>query len=340
MRQSGESFYEAQVPERTTKQEGLRVGNVIVIAQRNGEVLNRRKRLFLDQSYQVRETPHFVICQRPLSHQIVLMHRFDRTEINADLIRMIGEELPAFGILSSAREFNAMLFAVIASTFPSPRNQTMIWRHFCLNTLARLRVLISQPLEQSPPTVSHIVPFAEIYRRVLELFVGQNMLDVGSSFGFLPLLMAELIHDVDIIGCDNNPEAIRCSAGLATATNAHRVSFSLRDVLSPDILDMGHFDTVTALHLLEHLPEQDMPIAFTHLLQVTSKRLIVAVPFEEKAQALYGHQQVFTLEKLRAWGEWCTDALGSDGHYWCEEVMGGMLIVDRLKRSELHHALS
>jgi len=64
-------------------------------------------------------------------------------------------------------------------------------------------------------------------------------------------------------------------------------------------------------------------------MQVTDKRLIVAVPYEEEAQGLYGHHQTFTPEKLHYWGNWCIEQLQGNGRYWCEEVMGGMLIIER-----------
>lgn len=311
------------------KQEGVRVGKMTVLAHPNEQRLHHFTQRLLAHAYQVQETPHFVVCHKPSESKTILMHIFSQAEIDADLICIIEHELPALGMLASAQDYNAVLFAVMASTFPSPRNQQLIWRHFCLNTLARLRVLIAQPPLTLPPPVSHIVPFAAIYQQVMERFVGESLLDVGSSFGFLPVLLAEKMANVTIVGCDNNPDAISCSTDLAAVTLADRVSFLLRDVLAPDFPTVGHFDTVTAIHLLEHLTEEELPAALTHLLQVTSRRLLIAVPYEEKVQPLYGHQQAFTPEKLHFWGNWCVESLVGAGRYWCEEVVGGLLVVDR-----------
>jgi SAM-dependent methyltransferase len=184
------------------------------------------------------------------------------------------------------------------------------------------------------PIVSYITPFAAIYRRVFELCIGWSFLDVGCSFGFLPVLLAERAPDAHITGCDNNPDALRFSTDLAAMTSVRQARFRLQDILDPAILCLGTFDTVTVLHVLEHLPEQEMSVAFTHLLRLTTKRLIIAVPYEERAQALYGHQQVFTAEKLHDWGKWCIDMLEGAGRYWCEDVMGGMLIIERSERTE------
>lgn len=310
------------------KQEAVRVGKVTVLACPDRQRLHQFTQRLLAHAYQVQETPHFVVCRKTSEEKTILLHTFSQAEIDADLICIIEQELTASCLFTSAQDYNAVLFAVMASTFPSPRNQQLIWRHFCLTTLARLRVLIAQHPLPSPPPVSHIVPFAAIYQRVMEYLVGQSLLDVGSSFGFLPVLLAEHMADITLVGCDNNPDAISCSIDLAAVTHADRVTFLLSDVLSPDFPAMGQFDTVTAIHLLEHLTEAELPVALLHLLQVTAKRLLIAVPYEEKVQPLYGHQQAFTPEKLHFWGNWCVERLGG-GRYWCEEVMGGLLVVDR-----------
>jgi len=145
--------------------------------------------------------------------------------------------------------------------------------------------------------------------------------------------MAEQHLNACIMGCDNNPDALQCSTDLALVAGAHQVTFTSQDVLNPPICCLGTFDTVTALHLLEHLTERDLPVALRHLLQVTSKRLIIAVPYEEQATLAYGHEQVFTRAKLERWGQCCVEMLEGPGRYWCEEVAGGLLIVERSPES-------
>lgn len=329
MPQIDETQHVQQQARRTlNRQEGVRIGKVTVLAQENQTVLDEYKQRLLVQSYQVHETEHFVVCQKRSSSQTILLHLFGQREIDADLICFTEQELAPLGIFTSAQEFGATLFAVMASPFPSPRNQHTIWQHFCLNTLTRLREQIAHP-PQSIPSVSYTVPFAAIYRRVFELCIGQNLLDVGCSFGFLPVLLAERAPCARIMGCDNNPDALRFSSDLATATGSQQVTFILRDVLAANFLDLGRFDTVIAIHVLEHLAEQELPAALAHLLQATSKRLLIAVPYEEKVQPLYGHHQAFTLEKLHVWGKWCVERLGENSRYWCEDLMGGLLVVDR-----------
>ena len=304
---------------------------MIVIAQRHKEALARQKQKFLAQSFQVHETAHFVFCRKQSSQHTVLLHAFQQPEIDAELICFIEKELSSSIPISSTREFGAVIFAVLASTFPSPRNQNAIWQRFCVNTLTKLRDQIAFPLFP-PPEISYVAPFAAIYRRVFDLSTGQSLLDVGCSFGFLPVLIAERTADAVVIGCDTSPDAISFSTHLANAVGIRNVTFTSQDVLDVAILGLGTFDTVTAIHVLEHMDESDMSAALTHLLNLTSKRLIIAVPFEQHATFVYGHQQVFTPAKLEFWGQWCVKALQGGGYFWREDVAGGMLVVERFSK--------
>jgi SAM-dependent methyltransferase len=309
------------------RQEAVRAGPFTVLACADEQAQHRALKRLLTRGYQAQSTAHFVVCRKPETDRIVLLHRFRQDEIDANLFRLLNDELAPLGIIPSTRDYGALLFALLASPFPSPRDQRAIWRHFCLTTLCRLRELMEYP----PPleTDSHLVAFAAIYRRVCELAVGQRLLDVGSSFGFLPVLLAEQLPQGHIVGCDNNPDLIPIASDLARISGASQVTFHLQDVLAADFVDLGTFETVTALHLLEHLTEEELPIALTHLLAVTAHRLLIAVPYEETVQSLYGHHQVFTPDTLRQWGVWCVAALDGAATSWCEEVKGGLLIIER-----------
>jgi hypothetical protein len=106
------------------------------------------------------------------------------------------------------------------------------------------------------------------------------------------------------------------------------------DLLSPQFVEeLETFDTVTAIHILEHLPEEHLSLALKHLLCVTRHRLIIAVPYEAKATRAFGHEQVFTREKLEYWGQWCVESIGGAGRYWCEEDASGLLIIDQFSGS-------
>jgi SAM-dependent methyltransferase len=318
-------------PIEAPRQAAVRVGPFTVLALADEQAEHHALKRLLTHGYHARSTSHFVVCRKGETDQIVLLHRFGQNEIDANLLRLLNDELAPLGIISSVRAYGALLFAILASPFPAPRDHRIIWRHFCLTTLSRLRRLMVQPDPSSswPEADSHITAFAAIYRRVLDLIVGQNVLDVGSSFGFLPVLLAEQLSHGRIVGCDNNPDLIPIASDLAHFRGVPHVTFQQKDVLAADFVKLGAFETVTAIHLLEHLREEELPLALTHLLAVTTHRLLIAVPYEETVQPLYGHHQVFTPDTLRQWGAWCVSMLDSAGTSWCEEVMGGLLIVDR-----------
>jgi SAM-dependent methyltransferase len=157
--------------------------------------------------------------------------------------------------------------------------------------------------------------------------VGSTVLDVGTNLGFLPVLPAGQAR-LSVVGCDNRRESVGSATELAKATNADRARFLLRNVLAPDFATLGSFDTVTSVHLLEHLTEEQLPIALSNMLDVTRHRLIISVPYEDTMEQLYGHEQQFTPGDLGDWAEWCIQRLGG-GQFWCEQVEGGLLVVDR-----------
>jgi SAM-dependent methyltransferase len=329
LRQIDDASLEQQETKRATSiKEGVRVGNLVVLAHPTREALDQYKQQLLSKSYQIDETEHFVTCRQPSTNKLILMHLFKPEEANADLICFIEDELPTSGIIPTSRAFGATLFAILASMYSAPRNQQTIWLNFCLNSLNSLRDQIAHPQQSTLAKVSYISPFAAIYRRIFELITGQSLLDVGCSFGFLPVLVSERKPTMHVTGCDISADAIGFSSSLANAVKAQNTMLTQRDVLSKDFPELGRFDTVTAIHLLEHLAEEDMPTALDHLLQATRKRLLIAVPYEEQAHKVYGHEQVFTPAKLHQWGNWCIEAIGGKGKYWYEELMGGLLVVE------------
>ncbi len=312
------------------------MGRLTVVAQPDPSRLAGFTDRLAAGGYEVRRTPHFAVCHKP-GGAIVLVHGFGEGTIDEDLAPLIAQELGPAGLVTSAQEYGEALFAVVASTCPGaapcPRcgrlhlDLPAIWRHYCVNTLRRLRALLDRG-DAGLASASHVEQFAAVYRRVIGRCAGASVLDVGSSLGFLPVLLAERRTGVAVAGCDNRVDAVRCAADLAAVAGVgERVAFSVHDVLDPDFPRVGSFDTVTAVHVLEHFADAELPVALANLLRVAARRLIVAVPYEDEVQPLYGHAQRFTPERLHQWGEWCVGTLGG-GRFRCEEVSGGLLVVD------------
>ena len=316
----------------------VRVGRVTAVAHPDAASVRDLADRFRSYGYAVRNTPHFAMCRSPRrGGRTYVMHTFSQATVDEDVAGFIGDELAPLGFPSSQRDFGDALFGIVASTSPPslacPRcgrlhlDHPQIWRHFSLNSLERLRRLLQQP-SGDQQAQSHLTCFAAIYRRIIDCRAGTSLLDIGSNLGLLPVLLAD--GQAEIVGCDNRPEAVACAADLATAARA-KVSFVLRDVLASDFAMIGRHDTVTAVHLLEHLREQDVAVALSNMLSVTKRRLIIAVPYETETQVVYGHVQSFTRSKLESWGRWCVETVGG-GEYWTEDVSGGFLVIDRLRQ--------
>jgi SAM-dependent methyltransferase len=316
------------------EQTPMRVQSVVLgkfkIMYRPASTFEQTRTRLIQQGLHVHETAHFLVTQLPDTQSVLIVHRFSPDEIDNNIGHYLMQELTPPGFMLSDQDFRAAFIGVVTSL--SPRTPVEAWNRFSLNTLHRLRVAIDEMLTSFPASESDsITSFAQIYRRLLSLKLGDSLLDVGCACAFWPILVAEQEKESRgrIMGIDNRREAITLSDNLAACMGINHLEFLQRDVTTTAFPDIGTFDTVTAIHLLEHIPEEQLSLAFKNLLKVTDQRLIIAVPYEQQATIAYGHRVVFTSEKLDSWGNWCVEYLQGRGSYWCEEVMGGMLIVDK-----------
>jgi hypothetical protein len=300
------------------------IGNFKVMHRPDGQFEATKARL-AGQGFQLEETEHFLLARPAETNRVILVHRFQASEVDNNLVDCLMQELP--GLMTSEQAFGHAMIGVVHSI--KPHDPVDAWGIFSLNTLERLREHLDKHTRQNP--TSTIGACATIYRRLLELKVGTSLLDVGCACAFWPVLVAERDPNAEssIVGVDSRLDAIHLSQNMAILTQHHDLTFLQLDLLIPQfVAEVGTFDTVTAIHLLEHLPKAQLPLAFQHLLQVTRHRLIVAVPYEAEATRAYGHENVFTQETLEQWGEWCVRAFDGAARFWCEDVAGGLLVID------------
>jgi ubiquinone/menaquinone biosynthesis C-methylase UbiE len=121
-------------------------------------------------------------------------------------------------------------------------------------------------------------------------------LEVGSCFGLFALTCAAT--GLDVHACDISPGAVR----LLTEASTHLgldVDARVGDALALPYPD-DFIDTVTLIHLLEHLPGR-VDEAIAEALRVARRRVVIAVPYEEVASAHFGHQSVLTPAILTSW---------------------------------------
>jgi hypothetical protein len=285
------------------------------------------KHSFFQEGYQIHETDHFFFLTRVAAPSTVIVHWFAPEAIDANLGSYLMQELKPPGLLTQPQNFSDAFGAIVCSL--SPYDVQKAWYIFASNTLHRYHHLLTNtpsfPLF-SPP----IEAFASLYHRVNKLLVGQTLLDAGCSYGFFPILVAERFPSLTkVFGVDIRADHFDVIRRLAEEQQLLNVQFTHADLLADDFSELGQFDTVTALHVLEHFSEKDMYRVLMNLLKVTARRLIIAVPFEVgEVETIYGHEQLFSRTLLETVGNWCLQQWG-DGRMNCEDIASGLLLVER-----------
>lgn len=197
-------------------------------------------------------------------------------------------------------EFELTMVGLVRSTVPGALDA---WVTYYRNSLSEL--------------LDGTAEFAPIHDKAEELVRG-DVLDLGSCFGFLPLRLAR--------------------AGMhVTATDILPGTMRLLDAVAPElgieldtiVCDAAHVpvpdnssDTVTAVHLLEHVDAEIGDAVLHEALRIARERVVIAVPFEDEATACHGHIRTFDLAALEALGR-------STGRpYEAFEHHGGWLVID------------
>lgn len=303
------------------------VGTITAI---NGYRANRilLKKRFCEGGYAMYETAHFLLFTRAMPPTPMLVHWFAPQELDANIGDTFVKELKPLGLLKNVQAFGDIFGAVVCSLFPYDPQRAL--RLYATNTLERYHDLLDAEtdIQSSNSTIN---AFARLYKRVFEWQAGETFLDAGCSFGFLPLLIAEHFPALSkVTGVDILTAPFPVVRGIAEKQKLKHVNFVQADLLAANFSAVGRFDTVTALHILEHFTETDIYRVLIHLLAVTAKRLILAVPYEPgEAEIVYGHEQVFTRSKLETVGEWCVKQMGGRGRMQYEDCAGGMLLIER-----------
>ena len=262
---------------------------------------------------QVVETAHFVVRRR--SRRVEVGHWLRPSELDNNLAGLLAGELFAPGWLSGAEIFERVFTGVVRSCVAGPMPA---WLTFYINTMARIREYWRAPGHAGQPG-SPITDFAAIYRRALRLIPAGRVLDVGSGFGFLPLLLSSR-RQGSVIAADLSPGSVRLLGSVADAFG------SLVETLVCDAAQIplpGHsVDTVAAIHLLEHLSPEHCDAALREAMRLARRRVVVSVPFEDEPTAAYGHIQSFSRADLVRLGR------RHGGRFRVSDHCGGWLVMD------------
>ncbi|WP_298441749.1 mycofactocin oligosaccharide methyltransferase MftM [Gordonia sp. (in: high G+C Gram-positive bacteria)] len=236
---------------------------------------------------------------------LVLSHRISTRDLCDDLVVALLGNLIDRGVLAGQHDFEDAAVRLIESVGTSIDES---WNLFYDNTLESLE--------------DGTAEFAPIHQRARELVRGDSVLDVGSCFGFFALTLARSGRTV--AACDISPGAVRL---LRRA--ADRLGLGI-DARPGDATDLPYpddaFDTVTLIHLLEHLDAEAADTALREALRVARRRVVIAVPFEVTPTEHFGHRTTITEATVRRWAEGFPEQEAR-----CFTEHGGWLVLD-------HHA--
>jgi 2-polyprenyl-3-methyl-5-hydroxy-6-metoxy-1,4-benzoquinol methylase len=246
--------------------------------------------------------------------RVHLVHQLPPERIDNDLAGLVAEELFAPGWLTGSDLFERLMTGIVLTSGP---DAAAAWELFYRNTLARLAELArdSGPV---PSGCGSLAAYAPVYAHALSLVGTGPVLELGSCFGFLALQLAER---VPVTASDVTANTVRLLARVAPRLDRH-VDTLICDAARVPRPDRS-YDTVLAVHLLEHLHPEHGAAVLAEMQRLAVRRVVVAVPFEEEPTAAFGHVRVFGPEELRALGT-------ASGWSWeSHEHHGGWLVLDR-----------
>jgi len=227
-------------------------------------------------------------------------HCLTSAEIGECLVPLITEQARHLGL--SQREFEHVLVGIVRTTVADP---VEAWTTYYRNSLDDL--------------LSGRADFAPVHLRAAASIHG-SVLDLGSCFGFFPLRLA-------MQGCSVTATDLSAGTMNLLATVAPRLGATLDTAVcdaSRIPFDDNSVDTVTALHLLEHVDADTGSRILAEALRVARYRVVIAVPFETETTVCHGHVRTFDQRALAELGR-------STGEpFETSEYHGGWLVIDKI----------
>ena len=258
-------------------------------------------------------TDHFWLAER--GRRIELTHWLSPDQLDNDVAGLLAEELFAPGWLSGAEIFERVFTGVVRSCVDDP---LLAWCTFYGNTLARVRQCWQPPDAATDREHTTIGELAPVYAHALQLIPAGQVLDLGSCFGFVPLLLAE--RPANTVTASDLSGGTMGLLGAVAAARGLQVNTLVCDAARIPV-PAGWADTVSVIHLLEHVSPDHGRAVIGEALRVARRQVVVAVPVEDEPTAAYGHIRTFDLRQLGELGDW------AGHHYSVHERHGGWLVL-------------
>jgi len=257
-------------------------------------------------------TPHFEVwTERGKLH---VAHALPQSRIDNDLAGLLVDELFGPGWVSGSEAFERVLAGVVLTSADHP---DAAWELFYRNTLDRLAAAqtIASPDVSSNP--GSLAAYAPVYAHALSLVPGGSALELACCFGFLSLQLAQR---ATVTASDVTANTVRLLSTVAPRLGRELDTLVCDGARVP--LPDGCFDTVLAVHLLEHLEPEHGVAVVDEARRLARGRVIIAVPFEDEPTSAFGHVRTFSLQDLHALG------IGSGWPHVAYEHHGGWLVLD------------
>lgn len=259
-------------------------------------------------------TAHFELWRH--GWRLVVRHRIAPAVVDDALTTIINDELFGPGWVTGNEMFERIFTGVVLTSAPSA---VEAWLLFYRNSLRRYEAAGSA---SAGGPADALADFASIHRHADGLVpTDASVLELGCCFGFLSLRLAR----------SGGRTVIASDLSAGTVGLLHVVADRLGIPLGTLVADAARIpkadnsvDVVLLVHLLEHLDADHCRRAIDEALRVASRRVIIAVPYEDEPTPAYGHLWTLDESDLRAWGAATT------GWNWSvHEHLGGWLVFDR-----------
>lgn len=209
-----------------------------------------------------------------------IAHPFDEHSISDAVVVDGLVALVEAGVLAGQSQFECAAMGIIRT---SASRSTDAWAAFYDNSLRELRTGASA--------------FAPVHERARSLVSGGAVLEVGSCFGFFALACA--LDGLQVAACDISPGAVSLLSDAAHRLRLPVVATVGNAIALPYADDSA--DTVTLIHLLEHLDPAGAHAAIGEALRVARQRVVIGVPFEDEPSPHFGHLVRLTENDLCGW---------------------------------------
>lgn len=271
----------------------------------NGHGVQVRRRVGKHRPHTGVCTPRF--CTHRRGALLTVEHDLTPDELSDELAVLLAEELVDSGALQGQPEFELVFTGIVRSTVDGGLPS---WLRFYRNSLARLE--------------DGSASFAPVHAYAADALRGHSVLDLGSCFGFFPLRLVQAGYCVTATDLSAPTMHLLSRASERLHRPLRTIACDATAVPLPDRCA----DTVTALHLVEHLTPDMTEEVISEALRLARHRVVIAVPFEDEPRECYGHIQQFNADVLSEYAA-RVRRTHPDVTATVAEFHGGWLVLDR-----------